>query len=263
MNLPRTSLIFAGITLALLSTSLSAQRTVYSTKWIVADSLDTPTGAPRTIKVRSGDVFLRHRLLPKAAAILDADLKDEAGKTILTKGSQMFALEVEGVDIFCDANQKSPSAMTALLVGGGFKNVCGVDSDRDGRFDSYFSARSLIKGLPSIEGKLPKVAKKSNNVVYRRVEPSTMTAQYFVGIEFEGKPLLYDRRNFRITFGEGNNHKSLSDWSYLKGGSYPQSMELLDSKFTLVSEKDGTLEIKIDREMPSQPFGVVMTVTYR
>ena len=249
----------AALSLGSLVSPALAQRQSYQTLWNVAGRLD----AGDKLSVKSGDVFLRHRLLPNAAARLDTDLTDEQGKVVIPTGAEMFSLSTSGAKIFCNAKQNGPSVARALLIGGGLKQVCAIDLEGDGTFDQYFSTMGLVKGLPSLSGRVPKAPKIAKAGGYHAIAPNDMTTQYFVGIEYEGKPLLYDRRNFRIVFGEGKRHESLSDWTFIKGGEYPKSHSLLGGSFTVLSETSGVLNLAIDREIPPQPFNVNVTISYR
>jgi hypothetical protein len=254
--------------IALQSGPAFAQRQNFRTIWVVADRMDGKVpdagGAPERMVLKSGNVFLMHRLLPLSAALLESDMIDEKGAILIPKGGEMFALDADGAKIFCSARQSKPNAAMSLLVGNaGLGHACAIDRDGDGRFDAHFTARGLVKGLPSIDGRMPKAPKSVTGGTYSALAPAQMAAHYFVGIEYEGKPLLYDRRNFRITFGEGDRHESLSDWSFVSGKSYPQSLELMGSKFTIIEEKDGVLDVQIDRTMPRQPFNVRVTFEYR
>ncbi len=238
------------------------KRERYEMIWLVADPLDGGGETGRTVQIKSGDMFMRHRLLPPKAARLNADMIDAQGKVVIAKGTEMFSLGAGGLIVFCEAGPKDPSALKSLLVAGGYAHDCGIDRDGDGAFESHFKARGVVKGLPSLSGKIPKQPASVTRSGYELIAPTALATTYFVGIEYEGKPLLYNRRNFRISFGNGNKQQSLSDWSYVSGASYPQSLGLLGGRFTILSEANGALTVRIDRDLPPQPFGIVQTVKY-
>jgi hypothetical protein len=254
--------ILTILMLAAAPASAQSQRERYRMVWLVADPLDAATGAGQTIRIKSGDLFMRHRLLPVRAARLTSDMVDGNGKLILAKQTEMFALDAGGVAVFCEAGAQDPSGMKAVLVGGGYAHNCGIDRDGDGRFENHFKARGVVKGLPSLSGKFPKQPSAIAPTSYEAMAPAAMTARYFVGVEYEGKPLLYNRRNFRITFGNDRKQESLTDWSYISAESYPKSLTQLGGQFTVLSEADGMLTVRIDRNMPLQPFGIVQTDKY-
>jgi hypothetical protein len=262
------TIIAASMLLTFQSEASFAESKKFTTIWMVADPLDKSAqvegGTPQNLKLKSGDIFLKHRLLPQSAAKLETDIVDEKGSILLQKNSEMFSLEAGAAKIFCSVNQSKPNLGMSILIGStGFGHVCAIDHDADGRFDAHFKAKGLVEGLPSISGRVPKAPKVVTSGAYTEIAPAQMITQYFVGIEYEGKPLIYNRRNFRITFGEGKRNESLSDWRYVSGKDYPQSLELLDSKFTVLGEKDGEIDVRIDRSIPAQPFNVFVRISYR
>jgi hypothetical protein len=88
--------ILAIFVLAAAPAAAQTPRERYSMVWLVADPVDASAGAGQTISIKSGDVFMRHRLLPVKAARLMADMVDSSGKTILAKQTEMFALDAGG-----------------------------------------------------------------------------------------------------------------------------------------------------------------------
>lgn len=253
---------FATVIFACAPVEAQTARERYQLVWNVADAMDAAETAGKIIQIKSGDVFMRQRLLPTKAARLSANMLDKAGKILIAKDTEMFALDAGMVSVFCEAGAQDPSGMKSILVAGGYAHDCGIDRDGDGRFESHFKARGAVKGLPSLSGKLPKQPNVIAPVGYEAIEPSAMAAQYFVGIEYEGKPLLYNRRNFRISFGNADKQASLSDWSFINADSYPKSLNQLGGQFTVLSESNGALTVRIDQNIPRQPFGIVRTVSY-
>lgn len=252
----------AAIVISSATTPTQAQtRESIGTHWQVADAMYRQN---EEFTVRSGDIFLKHRLLPKAAARLESDLIDEKGNILVVRGAEMFSLESVSANIFCEAQQSKPNAAKSLLLGDSrFSHICGIDRDNYGHFEGYFTGRGLVKGLPSINSRMPKKVRVAKGGRFARIDPTSMSVYYFAGVGFFGKPQLGSDRHFGIKFGEGLRMETLSGWTRVSGGKYPTSVGLLGGKFTLLDEKDGVLRIRIDQPFPPQPFNVSVTVQFR
>ena len=260
---------FSGVMLAamqsatLIAVEAPIGRYEFRTDWQVqgAESIDI---AEATASLRSGDLFMKRRLLPPRAARLDAPLLGVKGEELLPAGAELFGTKSDTVDIYCSTAQKGAGIATQLLLGRtGQKQICLIDTDRDRDFDSFFKVAGEVKGLPSLYARTPKTLDRVNGLKYLPIDPIDMTQKYFVAIEYQGKPLLYDRRDFTVTFGSDEKKESLTRWIYTKGSNYPQSLMYLGGKFTILSENQGVLNVRIDRQIPSQPFGVIKSISFR
>ena len=230
-----------------------------STLWIVMPATE-PAG--REVSVKSGELIMKQRLIPAGLAKLTGSAVDPEGKFELTSGAELFRVQ-SGVPVYCIAGKRAPGGVAKWLVGGGSSQLCLVDADSDGRFEGEFTTASAVGGLPTIAGKRPKEADPLvAPVAYERADPSTMTTQYWVGIEYQGKPLLYNRRNFAVSFGTDKSDSSLTDWVYT-GAEMPASQTLLGATWTVLALEEDRLKVRIDQPIPPQPFGIVQTTTYR
>ena len=260
---------FAGAVLltaqgtALVAVEAPTERHQFRTDWQIQGTESGDT-SEASVALRSGDLFMKRRLLPPSAARLDAPLMSPKGEELLPAGAELFGTKSDKVDIYCSTAQKGAGIATQLLLGRtGQKQICLIDSDRDRDFDSFFKVAGEIKGLPSLYARTPKTLDRLDGLKYLSIDPATMEQKYFVAVEYQGKPLLYDRRNFTVTFGSDEKTESLTSWIYTKGSNYPQSLTYLGGKFTVLSENQGTLNVRIDRQIPSQPFGVIKSVSFR
>jgi hypothetical protein len=239
------------------------ERYQFQTDWQIQGA-ETGDSAEPTVTLRPGELFMKRRLLPPRAARLDTPLLGAKGEELLPAGAELFGTRSDKVDIYCSTAQKGAGIATQLLLGRtGQKQICLIDADRDNDFDSLFKVAGEIKGLPSLYARTPKTLDRVDGSKYSSIDPASMTQKYFVAVEYQGKPLLYDRRNFTITFGTDEKKQSLTSWIYTKGSDYPQSLTYLGGKFTVLSENQGMLSIRIDRQIPSQPFGVIKSVSFR
>ena len=253
------SKFWVGASLALASSVAAAQDPrQMSTIWMVQPSETQPD----TVEAGSTDFIMKQRLLPTGLVRLTGTFQDAKGKRSFGTGTQLFEVKSD-VPIYCVAGMREPKGFEKWMVGGATSQFCLVDMDSDQRFDGYFEPVSMVPGLPTIAGKRPKKPKPMAPVAYEIADPSTLEKPFWIGIQYQGKPLLYDRRNFGVSFGSDTSKGALTSWVYTSGSNYPLSQNLLGASFTVLGETDGRLRVRIDQPIPPQPFGVVHTVTYR
>jgi hypothetical protein len=230
-----------------------------TTIWMVqpADS-----AAPAEVEVGARDLILKQKLLPSGLARLTGSFQDDGGKRSLGPGTQLFEVKSD-VPIYCVAGLREPKGFEKFMKGDSRVQLCLIDTDADGRFDAYFEPVSMVPGLPTITGKRPKSPRPMTPVAYEPAEPSALEKSYWVGIEYQGKPLIYDRRNFGISYGSDDSKGAVTDWIYTSGSTYPISKQLLGASFTVLGMSGDKLRVRIDQPMPPQPFGVIRTVSYR
>ena len=222
-----------------------------------------PADSPRpSVEAAAGDILWKQRLLPTGLVRLSAPYQDAGGKRSFGAGTQLFEVKSD-VPVYCVAGMRDPKGFEKWLKSGSTTQFCLVDLDSDLRFDGYFEPISMVPGLPTIAGKRPKNPKPMSPVSYELIDPSSMEKPFWVGIQYQGKPLLYDRRNFAISFGSDTGKGSLTSWVYTSGSDYPLSQELLGARFTVLGMSGDKLQVRIDEPIPAQPFGVAYSVTYR
>jgi hypothetical protein len=212
--------------------------------------------APPPVGVRhlgGKDEVLRQRLLPSGLAELARVWSDpEVGE--LPAGMQLIAASSDAGAVYCegDIREGDSSGLT-----------CFLDSDRDGRFDSRFSAASSTPALVMLMGKMKAPKPLAEPLEYRVVDPRTSRIPAFVAIERRNYFNIYSRENFMIVFGTGDSKKRITDPVGFKTADMPKEMTILGARFTALSETDGKLAIEVHSGMPAQPFAVMSTVTYR
>jgi len=250
------------------SSAHAADRVEYSTQWQIGEPLSggaaAGLGPDGTRRAAIGEIFMASRLLPPGGARLSADLRDEDGELLVPLGSELFALSAEGTRLYCTVNARGQDAVTSLLIGSrGFSHTCLIDADSDARFESRFTIRGQIKGLPNLSGHLPRSPKSAGGLRYEPIAPRDMQTAYFVGLEYRGDNNPMGNQIFELVFGTEGNTDSLSDRMMIKPREIPRSLEVLGGSFTLLSSADDVATIRIDRPFSAQPFGVEKIVTYR
>ena len=235
------------------------QQRYFISMWYVAES-DQPLGR-RT--VNDGDYVLRSRLLPPSLIRLTADAVEPAtGRVIAPAGTQLFGLESRAAPIWCVAGRRDPGvAERILLSGGSNRQICLVDSDKDGDLDGHFRVQNVVKGVPNFAGHLPRELDPLSGAAFETQRPDQIETDYFVGIRFEGMPMVGGRPVFSITFGNERSRERLTD--VVRPRTENPVVRALDAEFEIVARNGETLDVDVRRNIPVQPFHVVQTVTYR
>ncbi len=225
-----------------------------STIWTISPTTESP--AERLIA--SGEWVLQQPLLPEGLFRLEGPAVVVGGTALLQSGAQLIEIRAEGATVACDA-----VARRQKLIGA--SQFCLVDYDKDGRFDGMFPVANISKGggLPTVQGAYPKKAKSIEPVSYSRTDPAQIEARYFVGIRNAGKATLYDWQNFQVCYGSESATDCLSAYNRTSASAFPQSLNVLGSRVTVLAREDGKVRVRVDSTMPTQPFGIISTTTYR
>lgn len=236
-----------------------AQRHEVATPWVI---LPDPKLAGTTVTVAGGELILKQRAVPMRAGRLTDEIVDPAGKFTFSPGAELFSASSDDA-VYCIAGAAEKTGFAKWMASGANGQFCLIDGDGDKKFESFFTPVSMISGLPSLSGKTPKNPKLLPKPVgYEALAPTAMTTRYWVGIEYQGKPLLYNRRNFGVSFGSDSSKGALTSWVYT-GSTYPASQTLLNAKWTVEAlQSDGRIRVRIDQSLPMQPFGVFRSISY-
>ena len=244
----------SGIGLVALNAPAFAQSRAMSTIWTILPA----TELPGERFIASNEWVIQQRLLPEGLFRLEGAASVAGGLPLLQAGTQLIEIRAEGATIACDA-----VARRQKLVGA--SQFCLVDYDKDGAFDGIFPVANISKGggLPTVQGAYPKKAKVIEPVAYSRIDPSQIESSYFVGIRNAGKATIYDWQNFQVCYGSGSKTDCLSAYSRTSASIFPQSFNALGAQVTVLAREDGKVRVRVDSAMPSQPFGIISTTTYR
>jgi hypothetical protein len=231
----------------------------FMTAWTIAES-DQPLGR-RT--VNDGDYVLRSRLLPPSLIRLTADaVEPGTNRVIAPAGTQLFGLVSRGAPIWCVAGRRDPGVAERFLLGGGAnRQICLVDGNSDGALDGHFSVGNVVKGVPNFSGQLPRELDPLSGGTFETQRPDEIETGYFVGIRFEGMPMVGNRPVFSVTFGTERSRERLTD--VIRPRAEEPVVRAMGSEFEIVSRTGEVLEVDVRRNLPVQPFHVVQTVTYR
>lgn len=224
-----------------------AQRAQLSTIWWLE-----PSAPPPGIRHLAGkEQVLKQRLLPAGLTMLGRTVSKAEASFDLPAGTELIEVKGGPGPIFCDGQLRQSQG-------------CFLDSDGDGRFDASFRTWSQTPGLVMINGRMPKkLVSLASPIPYSTLDPATSTLDAFVAIERRNWFNIYGLESFTILFGSSAKQERITDPVQFKSSELPKRVHILGSDFTVLSEKDGRMAIRVDFAMPRQPFGVTKTVTYR
>jgi hypothetical protein len=231
-----------------LSSPAAAQRGVM-TVW----NVEAAEARPEPFRIGPNDYVIRQRLLPTGLAELTGAAP---GLAALTAGKQLIELQGGDAAIYCD-----PVIRAKKLLG--HAQLCLLDSDRDGRFEAYFEAGSVTKGIVTIQGSRPKRPTALEPVAYRRIDPRQFDQQLFLGIQYRGNANVFGNFVFEIRYGSEGQMGSLTRRILHKKANVPGSTDVLGGRFSILEAGSGGIKVRIDAPLPPQPFGVLQTTTYR
>lgn len=251
-----------------LNSPVFAQRISFQTDWTINKPLeqyDRNDEGSALIKIANRDFFLRSRLLPKTAAILEGDIKNKKGKILASKGSELIGLKTSSGAIFCVASAKGPDVGRILLLSlSKTRQYCMVDSDSDKIFDFYFRAKGEIKGLPILAGRTPKKTKPVQDVAYSLIDPSKLSVIYFVGIQYRGSANLYNQHVFDTVYGTEEKFGTLTRRITARRNDFPKTIQLLGGKFVVEGSENDSVNVRVYQDFEiGRPFGILRTITYR
>lgn len=222
-----------------------------STMWMVEEA----TAHSDPFDLASRDYVLKHRLLPTGLAQL-VNGSSSPGLGEMVAGKQLVELQSGTTPIYCD-----PVIRPKKLVG--HAQHCLVDADRDGRFEGFFTTSSVTKGILTIQGALPKRFTSVEPIAYRQIEPRTFDQDLFLGVQYRGDANLVGNHIFEIRYGSADDQGSLTKRILHKKSNVPGSTDVLGARFTILEAGGGRIRTRIDQPIPSQPFAVLQTTTYR
>ncbi|MGZ8997576.1 MAG: hypothetical protein ACXW2T_01845 [Allosphingosinicella sp.] len=231
-----------------LSSQAAAQRGMM-TVW----NVEAAEARPDPFQVGPNDYVIRQRLLPMGLAELTGAAP---GLGAMTAGKQLIELQGGGAAIFCD-----PVIRAKKLLG--HAQLCLIDADRDGRFDSYFETSSVTKGIVTIQGSRPKRPTALEPVAYRRIDPRQFDQQLFLGVQYRGNANIFGNFVFEIRYGSEGQMGSLTRRILHKKANLPGSTDVLSGRFSILESGSGGIKVRIDTPLPPQPFGIFQTTTYR
>lgn len=237
--------------LALVASPAMASDRQLTTVWMIEEA---PASSEEREVMRE-DFVIQQRLMPFGVAQLTAtDMP--SGIDASLSAAQLVEIRAANALVFCD-----PEIRSQKLIG--HAQPCFVDADRDGRFEAMFLTSSVTKGLLTIQGNRPKKPKAITPLSYKRLPPEDFKAEYLVGVQYRGNANPAGNHVFEINFGTRDKMGALSDRFVVKRSKIPGSRTPFGGQFTILSESQAGIKIRIDRPFPSQPFGVVQTTTYR
>lgn len=235
------------------STLTLAQDRSLNTVWMIEGSADIP----KEMELKPRDYVFRQRLLPTAVAQTEG-VGEGAPIAGVTDKTQLVEVKSLGVAVFCD-----PLVRAQKLIG--HAQPCFVDADNDGRFEALFMTSSVTEGLLNIQGNRPKKPRAITPVTYKRLAADKFERQLFFGIQYRGNANVVSSHVFEYNFGDiGAAEKdAITNRFVVKRDELPVKRDVMGGSFTILSESTDGIVVRIDKPLPSQPFGVFQTTTYR
>lgn len=214
---------------------------------------NAPSGS--TFEAAREDYVFKQRLLPSGLVELGPVPAEAAAAAGVSEGQQLVEVKSD-VPVYCDANVRAQKLI-------GHAQPCFVDADSDGRFEGLFLTSSVTKGILTLQGSRPKQPRAIAPIAYRRVEPDAFRQKLFVGLQYRGNANLVGNHIFEIRYGSDEQTGSLTDRILHKKTDIPGSHDMMGGRFTILAATPRGIRVRIDQPIPSQPFSVVQTTTYR
>lgn len=233
----------------------------FTSVWIIAPAEALQTGSRI---VGDNEFVLKQRLLPPSLIRLRSAAVDRSGEVVVPAGTQLYGLVTAGPPIYCLVGTRDPSFLQEALLGGGNRQICLTDLDRDGALDARFTVGNLVKGLPNISGKRPKTPRPIRPAAFDMLEPEHVEVDYFAGVRFDGFVGILKRREtptFSIVFGTEQSNDRLTRDVRPEKGSDPWRVRVLGGEFTVLQQEKDRIHVDVQQTLPPQPFGVVQTTT--
>lgn len=243
----------AGLILLLLGAAApaAAENRGLTSMWTIEEA--PPPAA--TLEVAREDYVLKQRLLPTGLVELTA-APGTGGPEGFQAGSQLIEIRAGEALVFCD-----PAIRPQKLIG--HAQYCFVDADRDGRLEGAFLTSSVTKGILTLQGNRPKSPKGIAPLAYRRIDPAQFSLPLFVGLQYRGSANIGSDHVFEIRYGGPDQTDTITRRIVYKKENVPGAMDFMGGRFTILSAAEGKIRVHVDRAMPTQPFAVMQTTTYR
>ena len=254
--LNKFSLIFISLGTALISTIPTNAKSqekdrIYRTIWIIY-----PSEYSKGIKdIIFKEPILEQKLMPFGLSVLEENALSEDGAVLAEKGSQLFQLHVGVGKAYCVASVPRPSVWRDVMLRGNTQK-CFVDGDSDGIFESHFNGSNEMKGVPFIEGYLPKKPKKLIPVKYSALPPNNFIPKYTIRIAPISMENSKDGQNlvvYKVDFGDDVARQELTSKFKRPIGE----VSYLNSKWKLIEVSEKSIKIDLIQQMPPQPFQVM------
>lgn len=209
------------------------------------------------LSLRSKEFVVKQKLLPIGLAVLTSEAVVKGGKVRLPAGTQLIRIGYETRTTYCDATRYGKKANSGRIA-------CFNDTNRDGRFESFFMVFSETSAIISINPAfLSARAEPMDPAGYRVEWPEAFSQDLFVGIQRRNFFNIYSRESFMIVFGNAQHTQEITAPIQFKNSEMPIDLTVMGARFSALSENDGAMQIKVHATMPQQPFGIVRTTTYR
>jgi hypothetical protein len=255
-------IIILGLIVAPLTVAIAAPQPAILAQWVVQPS-DAPLANERL--VMDGNTVVRNRLLPTALAVLKADSISETPKSLsVLAGTQLYSVaNSPGLAVYCAFESKMRGKDNTLNENRKEITLCFIDGDGNGKFESKFGVAAGV-GLPMVQGNIPKAKGLMPVDLAYEVRPtSEFKGDLWVALKYEEYFNIYGNRMIMVAFGSRGNEQTLTDFATFKAkGPFPQVVESLGAKITVLSVEAKGSRLRIDRPISIPVFGVYSSTTY-
>jgi hypothetical protein len=206
-------------------------------------------------ELASKEWVVKQPLVPDGLSELVEPVALKPDKPPIPAGTRMLAVQSQMGEVRCITDiRKIPHVMPPCLI----------DTDRDGKFDAWFSSgANAFAALIMVEGRIPKkLTPLATPVPYRDIDPTLHEPALFVGIQRRNYFNIFGNESFMIVYGSEQKQGEITTPVVVKSAAMPKELEVLGARFTAISETAGRLKVRVDTSMPPQPFGITTTTSY-
>lgn len=215
----------------------------FATLWVVEPQ------APQVeaTLVPKGGTITRARLLPLRLVSPEREIRSQAGIPLAPAGAQMIALSSR-IGIYCVADP--PTRW------GGFSNrkfPCFVDSDGDGRVESYFSKQSAHQNMFLIQGKLPADREPVAPTRVVDIPPADLKNGPLILVCFDGIGDWTKTLRIFSYVGSDTEHTVFGPNHDIKLNTLPATLELFGGRIEILSTAGTAATFRVSKSFPPQP----------
>jgi hypothetical protein len=214
--------------------------------WLVQPAGDQGT----ELNVAEGDWVTRTALLPGGLSLLIDDAVAADGGLVYPKGEKLMLRRFGDDQAWCTIWARKIGTKGVGEPGSLGEEICFLDADRDGRFDS--SVR--VKGLAAtgiFGAAMPHRTRTAlRPTAYHPVEPRQKDLGFVVGVKFSGI-YLGGAPHFTVYYGQGETATAVGkSMTMARHGR----IEILGASYLILEQEKHVVKVRVERSSPAQPF---------
>lgn len=215
--------------------------------WLVQAASDQGS----EITANEGDWVTRTSLLPGGLAELQEPAVSEADGNLVYPGNEKLVLRSIGDEPgLCTITHRKIDKAKVGLPGSSSNDICFVDSDGDGRFETSLRIKN-IPGTSSFGASLPYRHKVPlRPAAYRRLEPTAMDKPLFVGVKFSGV-YIDGKPHFTVYYGEEGHEVAVDRSMQLARDG---KIDIFGATYSILARDKHVIKVHVDKAIPAQRF---------